>query len=149
MTGKYKIVSLLYNISRCAFVRTFSLRLNDVQRQSCPPPDGRWGSGKPSKKGCLMKKQRIEFRVSSLEKAIISKKSEHSGLSVSDYCRRSALQQNISYKLTTEEIEIYKMLVQYRNNFASIGNLFKNNEPISEELKKLIHQLDEHLKKMQ
>ena len=94
-----------------------------------------------------MKKQRIEFRVSSLEKAIISKKSEHSGLSISDYCRRSALQQNISYKLTTEEIEIYKMLVQYRNNFASIGNLFKNNEPISVELKKLIHQLDEHLKK--
>lgn len=96
-----------------------------------------------------MKKQRIEFRVSSLEKAIISKKSEHSGLSISDYCRRSALQQNISYKLTTEEIEIYKMLVQYRNNFAAIANLFRNNQSITEELRKLIHQLDEHLKKMQ
>ena len=96
-----------------------------------------------------MKKQRIEFRASTLEKAIIKKKAAHSGLSISDYCRRSALAQNISYKLTTEEIEIYKMLVQYRNNFASIANLFKNNQPISEEVKRLIAQLDEHLKKLQ
>lgn len=96
-----------------------------------------------------MRKERIEFRSSPLEKAIIIKKSAHSGLSISDYCRRSALGQNISYKLTAEEIEIYKMLVEYRNNFASIANLFRSNQPISEEIKKLIGQLDEHLKKMQ
>lgn len=96
-----------------------------------------------------MKKQRIEFRVSSLEKAIISKKSEHSGLSISDYCRRSALNQEVSYKLTSEELEAYKMLIQYRNNFASISNLFKNNQSIGEPVLNMVRQLDEHLKKFQ
>lgn len=94
-----------------------------------------------------MRKQRIEFRISSLEKEILKKKAEHSGLSISDYCRRSALGQKVSYKLTAEELEAYKMLIQYRNNFASISNLFKNNQSIGSPVLELVHQLDEHLKK--
>lgn len=96
-----------------------------------------------------MRKQRIEFRISSLEKEILKKKAEHAGLSVSDYCRRSALNQKVSYKLTAEELEAYKMLIQYRNNFASISNLFKNNQSIGSPVLELVRQLDEHLKKFQ
>ena len=96
-----------------------------------------------------MRKQRIEFRISSLEKEILKKKAEHAGLSVSDYCRRSALNQKVSYKLTAEELEAYKMLIQYRNNFASISNLFKNNQSIGSPVLELVRQRDEHLKKFQ
>ena len=96
-----------------------------------------------------MRKQRIEFRISSLEKEILKKKAEHAGLSISDYCRRSALNQKVSYKLTFEELEAYKMLIQYRNNFASIINLFKNNQSIGSPVLELVRQLDEHLKKFQ
>ena len=94
-----------------------------------------------------MRKQRIEFRISSLEKEILKKKAEHAGLSISDYCRRSALGQKVSYKLTAEELEAYKMLIQYRNNFVSISNLFKNNQSIGSPVLELVRQLDEHLKK--
>jgi hypothetical protein len=96
-----------------------------------------------------MRKQRIEFRISSLEKEILKKKAEHAGLSISDYCRRSALGQKVSYKLTAEELEAYKMLIQYRNNFVSISNLFKNNQSIGSPVLELVRQLDEHLKKFQ
>lgn len=76
-----------------------------------------------------MKKENIIFRCTGLEKAIIEKKAEHSGLSVSAYCRATALNQKIGYKLTAEEIEVYKMLVKYHNNFTAIGNLLRKKTP--------------------
>ena len=31
--------------------------------------------------------------------------------------------------LNEEQIELYKMLIKYHNNFKSLGNLIKNKEP--------------------
>ncbi|WP_218972320.1 plasmid mobilization protein [Labilibaculum filiforme] len=97
-----------------------------------------------------MKKQKIEFRVTSLDKAIIEKKAEHSGLSVSEYIRRSALNQKIDYKLTEKELEIYKDLHRYRRNFVLISNMFKIKDPdLVRSIRQTIEEIQEHLKKLQ
>jgi len=95
-----------------------------------------------------MKKKRIELRVSSLEKAIIEKKAESSGLSVSEFCRRSALSQKIDYKLTDEELEIYKELHSFKRYFTLISNMFKEKNPdLVKTVKTTAKQIEEHLKK--
>jgi len=76
----------------------------------------------------MNKKKRLEFRVTPLEKAIIEKKAQHTGLSVSEYCRATALNQKLSTKLTQEELEIYKDLNKYHNNFTAISNLLKKKD---------------------
>lgn len=96
-----------------------------------------------------MKKKRIELRLSSLEKAIIEKKAENSGLSVSEYCRRSTLNQKIDSKLTNEELEIYKELHEYRRNFTLISNMFKVKDPdLAKAVKVTAKKIEEHLKKL-
>lgn len=96
-----------------------------------------------------MKKKRIELRLSSLEKAIIEKKAENSGLSVSEYCRRSALNQKIDSKLTSEELEVYKELHEYRRNFTLISNMFKVKDPdLAKAVQITAKKIEQHLKKL-
>jgi len=96
-----------------------------------------------------MKKKRIELRLSSLEKAIIEKKAESSGLSVSEYCRRSALNQEIDYKLSSEELEVYKELHEYRRNFTLISNMFKEKNPdLAKAVQITAKKIEQHLKKL-
>ena len=73
----------------------------------------------------IMKNQIIKFRVSKIEQRIIQKKSEKAGLSVSEFLRRLALEKEIKSRLTSEEIECYKTLSKYADNFRRISNLFK------------------------
>ena len=95
-----------------------------------------------------MKKKRIELRLSSLEKAIIEKKAENSGLSVSEYCRRSALNQKIDYKLTNEELEVYKGLHEYKRNFTLIKNMFKERNPdLVQVVQSTANKIEQHLKR--
>ena len=90
------------------------------------------------------------MRISSLEKEILKKKAKHAGLSVSDYCRRAALNQKISYKLTEEELEVYKELHHFRTNFVSLSNLIKRKDPaLSDEMRATAVAVTNHLKKLQ
>ena len=72
-----------------------------------------------------MKNEIIKFRVSKIEQRIIQKKSEKAGLSISEFLRRLALEKEIKSRLTSEEIECYKTLSKYADNFRRISNLFK------------------------
>ena len=72
-----------------------------------------------------MKNEIIKFRVSKIEQRIIQKKSEKAGLSVSEFLRKLALEKEIKSRLTSEEIECYKTLSKYADNFRRISNLFK------------------------
>lgn len=96
----------------------------------------------------IPRKYELKFRCSLLEKRAIEKMAENSGLKTAQFCRASALNQKISYKLTAEEIEVYKMLAEYRTNFKRIGNLFRKNEDITADLQQLIKEIDGHLKKL-
>ena len=102
------------------------------------------------KKKKMNKKKRIELRCSSLEKAIIQKKAKKTGLTISEFCRASALGQKISSKFSDEEIEIFQMLTKYHNNFISLSNLFKTKNPsLSNETKILATEIKNILLKLQ
>lgn len=72
-----------------------------------------------------MKSKRILIRVSNTEFYIIKNKAKQAGITTSEFLRSLALEYNLSYKLTAEEIEIYKELNKFSDNFRRIGNLFK------------------------
>ena len=98
----------------------------------------------------MRKKELIKFRSTSLEKAIIQKKAKNTGLSLSAFCRAAALDQKIGYKLTDEELEAYKNLTKFHNNFINISNLLQKKDPA---LSKLVTDtaldIKNHLKKFQ
>lgn len=78
-----------------------------------------------AKKETMKKTKKIEFRVTLTEYLIIQKKAKETGCSTSEFLRSTALDYNVTYKLTKEEIEVYKDLNKFADNFRRIGNLFK------------------------
>lgn len=72
-----------------------------------------------------MKNKVLRFRVSALEQQIIQKKINSTGLTMSEFLRRLSLDLNLKNKLTNDEIECYKNLSKYADNFRRISNLFK------------------------
>lgn len=92
--------------------------------------------------------QKIELRVTKLEKKILEKRASETGLSVSEYLRRAGLSQKVGYKLTPEEVEIYKDLHKFHRNFSSLSNLFKSGHPdLYEDAQCLMDEVKQHLKK--
>src|SRR3989338_8390363 len=90
---------------------------------------------------------RLVFRVYHLEKKAIELAAEKSGLGVSDYIRRCSLGQTIQARLSPEEVDLYRLLIEYRNNFSRISNLVKEQQDITSDLKQVITNIDKHLKK--
>lgn len=72
-----------------------------------------------------MKNEFIKLRVTNLEKRIIERKADRTGLSVSEFLRRNAFEKEMKNRLTEDEIECYKTLSKYADNFRRISNLFK------------------------
>ncbi|WP_010249224.1 plasmid mobilization protein [Myroides injenensis] len=73
----------------------------------------------------MKREHKIEFRVTLTESLLIKNKAKKIGCSVSEYLRNTALGYSVSYKLTQDEIETYKLLNKFADNFRRIGNLFK------------------------
>ncbi len=93
-----------------------------------------------------MKRTYIKFRCSIYEKKLLKKRAERAGLSLSEYCRSSAFGNSIIERLTEEQLECYKTLVKYKNNFSSIGNMFKKRNPnLADEVEKLAEDIRNHL----
>ena len=119
--------------SRCVPVGTIS-----------PTPVGR-RSNKEKMKG---KSQLIKFRCTTFEKKILIEKAKLCDLSLSEFLRRSAMEQTISERFSEDEIKAYKMLVKYHNNFKSIGNMFRGkNEGLTKMVYEVAKEIKEHLKK--
>ncbi|MDL5510517.1 mobilization protein MbpA [Arenibacter sp. M-2] len=93
-----------------------------------------------------MKRTYIKFRCSIYEKKLLRKRAERAGLSLSEYCRSSAFGNPIIERLTEQQMAHYKMLVKYKNNFTSIGNMFKKHNPkLASEVEKLAEEIRTHL----
>ena len=93
-----------------------------------------------------MKREFVQFRCSIFEKKLLKVKAKKSGLSVSEYCRRAAFDDRIIERLSEDQIEAYKLLVQYQNNFKRIGNMFRKRNPrLAEEVNQLAKEIREHL----
>ena len=96
------------------------------------------------------KKKNIIIRCTAFEKKAIEIKAKNVGLTVSEYCRRTALNRALPKVLTAEELEPYLMLKKYQTDFARIANLFKKQDPnFYTEVRELTQQIDQELKKLQ
>ncbi len=121
--------------SRCVSVDTFSFA-----------PEGR----KEKKRVFKGKGDLVKFRCTIYEKKLLNIKAKQSGLSLSEYIRRSLFEQEITERFSDEHIEIYKMLIKYHNNFKSIGNMYKKRNPkLTQEVYALANDIKTHLKKFQ
>ena len=50
-------------------------------------------------------------------------------------------------RITPEQLECYQLLVQYKNNFSRISNMFKKGNPrLAEEVQDLAEEIRSHLK---
>ena len=67
--------------------------------------------------------QRIEIRVSYLERSAIELNAEKAGLSVSEYVRDCSLHRVIQARRTSEELQAYQNLSNFKTNFSRISNL--------------------------
>tara|TARA_R110000744_G_scaffold174388_1_gene293191 strand:- start:2964 stop:3260 length:297 start_codon:yes stop_codon:yes gene_type:complete len=93
-----------------------------------------------------LKKEFIQFRCSIYEKKLLKIKAKKSGLSISEYCRRAAFGHRIVERFSDEQINVYKLLVQYQVNFKRIGNMYKKRNPkLSEEVVQLANEIRKHL----
>ncbi|WP_373519701.1 mobilization protein MbpA [Pricia sp.] len=93
-----------------------------------------------------MKRTYIKFRCSIYEKKLLKKKAKRAGISLSEYCRSSAFGNSVIERLTKEQLECYRTLVKYKNNFTSIGNMFKKRNPrLANEVAQLAEQIRKHL----
>jgi hypothetical protein len=90
---------------------------------------------------------RLVFRVYAIEKKVIELAASKSGLSLSDYLRRCSLGKTIHSSMEKEELDLYRLLIEYRNNFSRISNLIKEREDFTGDLKHVISSIDLHLKK--
>ncbi len=88
-------------------------------------PDGR-NEKKERFKG---KSEFIKFRCSIYEKKMLYIRAKQSGLSISEFCRRAIYEKEIKERLSDDQIEIYKTLLKYHNNFKAIGNMFRKRDP--------------------
>jgi len=94
----------------------------------------------------IMKKHKIEFRCTLFEKKFLKIKAKKAGITMSEFCRKAAFDIKIVERLTDEQIEVYKMLITYHNNFKSIGNMFKKKNPnLSTEVYQLANEIKNHL----
>ena len=101
------------------------------------------------RKSLIHRQFHLAFRVYALEKQAILLSAERSGLSVSDYMRRTCLGTVLTPRLSEEEVSLYRLLITYRNNFARISNLVRDRKEFTDELKNVIRRIDHHLKKFQ
>jgi len=116
----------------------------ETPKSLSPAPDGR----RVKKEKFKGKSQLVKFRCTAYEKKLLMTKAKRCGVSLSEMVRRSALEQTISERFSEEEMELYKMLVKYHNNFKSIGNMFKGkNDGLTQMVYGIAKEIKEHLKK--
>ena len=121
--------------ARCVSVDTFSFA-----------PHGR----KEKKELFKGKGDLVKFRCTVYEKKLLEVKSKRSGLSLSEYIRRSLFDQEITERFSDEHIQLYKMLIKYHNNFKAIGNMYRKRNPkLVETVYNLADEIKTHLKKFQ
>lgn len=98
----------------------------------------------------MKKITRINLRLKLSEKKIIERKAAQAGCSMSEFIRNTALDYTLSYKLTDEEIKVYKLLNKYSSNFINISNLFKKGDytGVKEISVETAKQIQQHLNKL-
>jgi len=98
----------------------------------------------------IKKNSMLKIRMTGLQKKVVLRSSRLTGLTLSEYCRRSILNQNIYKPFSEEELEIYKDLSTYHINFTRIRNYIQNKGASTEmlyEIDKVLKLIKSHLNK--
>lgn len=133
-TGATEGKIVLGRNSRCVSVDTFS---------SAP-------EGRREKRVFKGRGELVKFRCFVYEKKLLKVKAKNTGLSLSEYIRRSVFEKEITERFSEEHVQIYKMLIKYHNNFKSIGNMFKKRDPkLTQKVHDLANEIKEHLNNFQ
>ena len=94
-----------------------------------------------------MKREHIQIRCSIYEKKLLKRRAARAGISLSEYLRSTAFERNIVERITPEQLDHYRMLVQYKNNFARISSMFKKRDPkLAATVEDLAEEIRNHLK---
>ena len=98
----------------------------------------------------MNKTKNILLRVNRFEEKLIKIKASECGLSTSEYLRRSALGKQLPKALDSDELEAYKDLKKFYNNFSAISNLLKKGDykQMIEEIEELKFELKKALEKI-
>jgi hypothetical protein len=92
--------------------------------------------------------EKMQFRLTKLERKIVELEAKELHLSVSDLCRFAVMHVQVYKPLSDEEIEIYRTLIRYKTAFDRTANYFKNSDPrFAGELLSIARELKEHLQK--
>ena len=99
----------------------------------------------------IRRKRKIECRVSNTELLILKKKADQVGVTLSEYIRGTALNYELAYKLSEDEIQSYKQLSELKNNFQRIANYmkYKATDELRRAIMETIELVNKHLKKFQ
>lgn len=93
------------------------------------------------------KSEMIKMRCTKIQKKLLKIKAEKTGLSLSVFCLKSSLDLTIVERLTEEQIELYRMLIKYHNNFKSSSNILKNKDSnFYKNLNETANEIKTHLK---
>ncbi len=94
-----------------------------------------------------MKREYIQIRCSIYEKKLLKKRAAKARISLSEYLRSTAFKINMVERITQEQLESYQLLIQYKNNFSRISNMFKKGNPrLAKEVQDLAEEIRSHLK---
>jgi len=106
--------------------------------------------GRKKKEMFKAKRVFVKFRCTVYEKKLLQVKAKRSGLSLSEFIRRVALEKEIKERVSEDHMEIYKSLVKFHNNFKSIGNMFRKKDPkLSEAVYKIAADIKLHLQRVE
>jgi len=98
----------------------------------------------------MNKTKNILIRVNLFDEKLIKVKAKDCGLSVSEYIRRCALNKSVPRTMDSEELQAYKDLKKFYNNFTAISNYLKHgdHQKMIAEIEDLKTTLKEHLNKI-
>ena len=98
----------------------------------------------------MNKTKRLEIRLEIFEEKLLKLKASETGLPVSTYVRNCALGKKSPKQLSESELEVYRDLKKFHNNFSSITNLLKKGDygSMLSEIDVLQKEMLVHLKKI-
>lgn len=94
---------------------------------------------------------KIEFRIEQWDKKVIELRARQLNISISEYCRRCALNRELPLPPSEKQMDAYLLLQQYRGYFSRIGNMFMHRDfsSLLLEVEEVKNKISEHLKRIE
>lgn len=81
----------------------------------------------------IVKRDRtVGVRLTALEREVIQLAADRSGLTLTSFMRKSALNKEIKFRINPEELEVFQLLTEYRVNFTRISNLISQRPDLAD-----------------